>query len=296
MELKELKCYQYAFIERHIILAVIKVIEENNYFGIENLQNRLKNNVTPDRLYKSLKYDGIKDFINAKFDLSWLDRIIIYNTNYQNIVSDIANGINYRKLYLLVDWFYNEATGYFYCNHRHIEELNTILKNNEATIYYINNNNKFFKALDIAQIENKDKRIYISPTELNETYHLYKEIKDNAFYGITDLNEDDFNIYFLIQLLNKINIRDFINYEYLKDGEHRYFCDFDEDNLKIILKLFLDSDFDKKIDVTEDNLNKLDAVFSNEVTMFEFLKDYNLERAFFIQNEITKIIEKSKEI
>lgn len=102
--------------------------------------------------------------------------------------------------------------------------------------------------------------------KLNE---IYKEIEDNDFYDIIDLNVKTFNITILMNLLSYSNIRHFIN---INDIINR-------GNLKTLIMLFY-----SKYPDTKENIENVNTILRNQMATNYLVNTLDIENSLKILN------------
>ncbi|MFZ6723618.1 ParB N-terminal domain-containing protein [Undibacterium sp. Ji49W] len=106
-------------------LAVYKVIEENNFFNVENLNEE---SIDFGTLYTALPYDGIGEFVGAS---KYIGKTQTYDSTNPILNQNLLNKKNIAKL---TKWFFekNEDGETILGESRNISKFNQVLKSPEA--------------------------------------------------------------------------------------------------------------------------------------------------------------------
>lgn len=113
------------------------------------------------------------------------------------------------------------------------------------------------------------------------SYEIFEVIKDNLFYKIANLNEDNFYFNYIVDSLRYENIRKFLRIE-LNNDDWKAILNYK--NLEVLIKLFFEKNSENKSRVlgNSDNLKKLDKILSNKEVMEKFLNGLSLNDAFLL--------------
>ncbi|MDR1980688.1 MAG: hypothetical protein LBQ39_03575, partial [Tannerellaceae bacterium] len=120
-------------------------------------------------------------------------------------------------------------------------------------------------------------------------YEVYKIIEDENFYKIRDLNDTTFYFNYIVDSLNKTNIRTFIGVDF--DAEHPL-ENLSQENLKKWTHwLFEKNDQNRtRLIGNSSDLNDLNAILGNSVSLMAFdVKGYSLERAKELTGELDNV-------
>lgn len=122
-------------------------------------------------------------------------------------------------------------------------------------------------------------------------FQLYKKVEDEAFYGIGNLDDTTFHLNYLVDGLNKENIRSFVGCTSISD----IFIEINEPNLKELIGWW----FEKNKGTTRakgdsESLKELNAVLGCPVALEAFRnKGVDLERAYGMTSDFGSQIQQS---
>ena len=123
------------------------------------------------------------------------------------------------------------------------------------------------------------KRPYVQ--RLIVSYDLYELIEKEGFYNIVDLNEDNFHFTYLMDSLNRPEIRDYIGISF---DDLNVFEKFDSNNFRLLIELFFlkRSNGRPAMNASSGQLAKFCDVLNNVESLEYFIKKGNLDSAFDI--------------
>lgn len=121
-------------------------------------------------------------------------------------------------------------------------------------------------------------------------YRLYIHIEENAFYKITDLNDTNFYFNYLVGILNKENIRNYINIEL---GMENPLQQLDQKNFEELIRWFFQKNEQNRSRVLGDSngLKMLDAVLGSETALTAFKEGEKIERAYELTDDIEEMFD-----
>lgn len=120
-------------------------------------------------------------------------------------------------------------------------------------------------------------------------FKIYKEIEDEAYYRIRDLNDTTFHFNYIADSLNKSNINFFLGIDLTKKNPSE---NLNTENLKIWTRWFFEKYDQNRTRVigTSGDLTKLNKILGNEVAKAAFIqKNYDLERAYNLTEDLESI-------
>ncbi|ENQ3286041.1 ParB N-terminal domain-containing protein [Vibrio cholerae] len=122
------------------------------------------------------------------------------------------------------------------------------------------------------------KRPYVQ--RLIVSYELYELIERESFYNITDLDEDRFHFTYLMDSLNRPEIRKFIGVDFERLNVLEYL---DQDNLKQLIEWFflrLPRNGRPAMNASSGQLAMFCAILENKASLEKFKEESNLQSAY----------------